>query len=148
MKSTLIIALSLMVSCVSYAGEPCSRENVATLRSHGALNVTSEAPVYKQWAGKTPNIERTFAEQPPLIPHKSQSQKINLKVNKCLSCHGPENYEKKKATKIGESHFKGRDGKLLTNISATRYFCNQCHVEQRDVKPLVINDFKASKPAE
>jgi hypothetical protein len=61
----------------------------------------------------------------------------------CLSCHGPETSKAKGAISVSESHFMDRDGKRLENVSAARYFCTQCHVEQRDTKPLVINEFGA-----
>ena len=34
-----------------------------------------------------------------------------------------------------------RDGNFLAEISPRRYFCNQCHVTQKDAKPLVDNTF-------
>ncbi|MNF17837.1 Periplasmic nitrate reductase, electron transfer subunit precursor [compost metagenome] len=35
-----------------------------------------------------------------------------------------------------------RDGQALAAVSPRRYFCNQCHVPQADVKPLVGNNFE------
>ena len=35
-----------------------------------------------------------------------------------------------------------RDGNFLAEVSPRRYFCNQCHVPQKDVKPLVENYFE------
>ncbi|MOA70489.1 Periplasmic nitrate reductase, electron transfer subunit precursor [compost metagenome] len=35
-----------------------------------------------------------------------------------------------------------RDGQALAAVSPRRYFCTQCHVPQKDVKPLVGNNFK------
>ncbi|MHC4225736.1 MAG: nitrate reductase cytochrome c-type subunit [Planctomycetota bacterium] len=34
-----------------------------------------------------------------------------------------------------------RDGQILAAVSPRRYFCNQCHVVEHRVKPLVGNDF-------
>jgi cytochrome c-type protein NapB len=63
-------------------------------------------------------------------------------------------YQKKKAPKIGDSHFRDREGKVLPEASAARHNCVQCHVPQVDAPPLVENDFKgevvankAAKPA-
>ena len=44
----------------------------------------------------------------------------------------------------GKSHYIGAGGKEMQTISASRYFCTQCHVPQRDVKPLVENIFKGT----
>jgi cytochrome c-type protein NapB len=51
-------------------------------------------------------------------------------------------YEKKKATLVSEMHFKDRDGKQLDNVSASRYSCTQCHVEQRVAEPLNIHAYR------
>ncbi|MBL8441136.1 MAG: nitrate reductase cytochrome c-type subunit, partial [Betaproteobacteria bacterium] len=76
---------------------------------------------------------------------------ISLEENQCLSCHGADVYKKKKAPKVGQSHFLDRDGKKLDEASARRHNCVQCHVPQVDAPPLVGNDFKGdvaeAKPA-
>lgn len=119
-----------------------SAENIATMRGSTAINETSAIPENKNWTGKTERISRDFDQQPPLIPHKSQNFKINLSGNRCLSCHSPEKSEARGAVVMSESHFIDRDGKRLANVSASRYFCTQCHVEQRDTEPLVSNEFE------
>ena len=43
---------------------------------------------------------------------------------------------------ISITHFKTRDGAEMSSVSPQRYFCNQCHVPQKDVKPLVENQFR------
>jgi cytochrome c-type protein NapB len=42
---------------------------------------------------------------------------------------------------VSITHFMDRDAQFRASISPRRYFCNQCHVPQRDVKPLVANEF-------
>nr|VFK29877.1 MAG: periplasmic nitrate reductase subunit NapB [Candidatus Kentron sp. MB]VFK74980.1 MAG: periplasmic nitrate reductase subunit NapB [Candidatus Kentron sp. MB] len=88
------------------------------------------------------SVERGFIQQPPMIPHKIQGYRINLRTNKCLSCHSWANYKKKKATKISITHFRDRHGKELSDVSSTRYFCTQCHVPQTDMPALVENQFQ------
>mgnify|MGYP000951875029 CR=1 FL=1 len=139
-KKTLIFAMALTTLA---AFSPLSaQENVATMRGATDINETAVLPQANKWQGKSPRIARQFSQQPPLIPHKSQNFKINLKQNKCMSCHGLESYEAKGAVKVSDTHFIDRDGKKLAQLSSSRYFCTQCHVEQRDVEPLVGNDFK------
>ncbi len=43
---------------------------------------------------------------------------------------------------ISITHYMDRDGQALAAVSPRRYFCNQCHVPQKDVKPLVENQFR------
>jgi cytochrome c-type protein NapB len=145
MNGKLVTRLMLAVALVVYASQALAEESVESLRGITAIKANSATPEPKKWKGKSELIARDYVQQPPLIPHKSQSFKTNLKGNKCISCHGPADYEEAEATRISESHFKDRDGNLLADVSASRYFCTQCHVEQRDVAPLVDNEFKSAK---
>jgi len=77
-----------------------------------------------------------------MIPHQVSKYKVNLKSNKCLSCHSWKNYRKEKATKISLTHYETRDGEALSNVSPRRYFCSQCHAPQTDADQLIENDFK------
>jgi nitrate reductase (cytochrome), electron transfer subunit len=90
-------------------------------------------------------IERNYLQQPPLIPHKTDTYNITKNFNKCMDCHAWNRYKETGATKVSMTHFKTREGQELSNISPRRYFCMQCHVPQADAKPLVANKFK---PAE
>ena len=87
-------------------------------------------------------IDRQYHEQPPLIPHEVNKYRVNLKSNKCLSCHGWKNYRKEKATKISLTHFENRDGQQLSSVSPRRYFCSQCHAPQTDAVELIENIFE------
>jgi len=141
-KKLVVLAVSLAI--MACASQQLSAEDVESLRGTTAIDSASAAPEFKPWTGKTDPIAREFSDQPPLIPHKSQGYKTNLKLNKCLTCHGLDKYEEKKATRVSDTHFKDRDGNQLADISPSRYFCTQCHVEQRDAVPLVSNDFKSA----
>lgn len=90
-------------------------------------------------------IERSYKQQPPMIPHEVEKYEINLKVNGCLTCHSEKTYEEKKAPKVGDSHYQTRDGKVLDTISSRRYFCTQCHAPQMGADPLVQNKFQGAK---
>ena len=89
-----------------------------------------------------PPIPRNYEQQPPLIPHAIKNYNITRNFNRCLDCHAWNKAKETGATKVGESHFKDRDGKPTKNVSPRRYFCVQCHVPQADAKPLVVNTFK------
>lgn len=145
MNGKRLIVMTLAMVMLAYGSQLFSQENVATMRGEQSIETASAPPERKSWTGKSDLIARGFDDQPPLIPHKSQSHKINLKTNKCLSCHGLDAYERKEATKVSDTHFRDRDGNKLDDVAGSRYFCTQCHVEQRDAVPLVVNEFKSAE---
>jgi nitrate reductase (cytochrome), electron transfer subunit len=111
-------------------------------RGDHALDAPSEKAEPKKWQADREPIPRDYVQQPPLIPHKTDGYVINLKSNKCLTCHSWANYKQARATKVSLTHFADREGDAMSNISPRRYFCTQCHVPQTDAKPLVDNSFK------
>ncbi|MCP4982655.1 MAG: nitrate reductase cytochrome c-type subunit [Gammaproteobacteria bacterium] len=117
-------------------------QEVSSLRGPVDLDQGSNAPEMKKYPKDGKPIVRDYVQQPPLVPHTIARYKINLKSNKCLSCHSWKNYRQFDATKISQTHFEDRDNNVLANVSARRYFCTQCHVPQADAKPLVENEFK------
>ncbi|MGB1062590.1 MAG: nitrate reductase cytochrome c-type subunit, partial [Ketobacter sp.] len=62
--------------------------------------------------------------------------------NKCMSCHSRRRTGESQAPMVSVTHYMDRDGNFLADVSPRRYFCNQCHVEQTDARPLVENQFK------
>ena len=44
--------------------------------------------------------------------------------NQCLDCHGLDNYVKKNAPKLGDSHFRC----WHQEFDAGRHNCTQCHI--------------------
>jgi cytochrome c-type protein NapB len=102
---------------------------------HGA----TEAAGMDWKAGDSP-IPRTFAHQPPLIPHSVVEYEITAAKNDCLECHGEDDSG---APEPHDSHYEDRDDHKSDKIAAQWYFCNQCHVGQVDAKPLIENTFQA-----
>jgi cytochrome c-type protein NapB len=139
-----VLITALVASCAS-TGE---KVDVRGLRPN-QLTAQDLVPAMTVYAGKTPGeqekIARNFESQPPLIPHKADGYNINFKVNRCLECHDKPFYKEEKAPKIGDSHYKDRDGKVMGKISMARYNCNQCHVPQVNAQPLVSNTFQSPK---
>ncbi len=136
---TVLTLIGLLLSSSLYAAE------VKSLRGDKDIAAESDRAVVKKNIRDRDPIPRNYVQQPPLIPHKIKGYKINLKFNKCLTCHSWANYKQSGATKISLTHFKGRDGQDLSNISPRRYFCTQCHVRQTEATPLVENEFHAVK---
>lgn len=136
---TLVISLSFGLSAFTNA---VIAEEIKSLRGGSELDGGSTEVTVKRVQNGSEPIARDFVQQPPLIPHKVEGYEINLKFNKCLTCHSWKNYRKAGATKVSQTHFSDRQENVLANISSRRYFCNQCHVPQMDAQPLVENQFK------
>ena len=115
---------------------------VKSLRGESAIEDASTSVEVKPYLKDNQPIARDYLQQPPLIPHKIDGYQVNIKHNKCLSCHSWKNYRQHNATKISQTHFESRDGAVLSNVSARRYFCTQCHVPQVVGAPLVENTFQ------
>ena len=143
MKKTIVTLTTTLVVLI-FSGAIMAGA-VDSLRGGQALTDNAKEPVKKESLVVKGGIERSYKQQPPVIPHKTDKDEINLKVNTCLNCHSEKTYEAKKAPKVGDSHFVNRDGKVLTTISSRRYFCEQCHAPQVNADPLVENTFEGSK---
>ena len=137
--SLVSIALTFIVSGLFATA---TAQELMSLRGHVAADDLSEPAAPKRWQSDREPIPRDYLQQPPLIPHSIEGYKVNLKFNKCLTCHSWSNYRRAGATKISQTHFEDRDENVLANISARRYFCTQCHVPQMDAQPLVNNTFE------
>ena len=87
---------------------------------------------------------RNFDLQPPTIPHRIDGYQVDKNFNKCLDCHARGKTELSQAVPVSRTHYIDRNGKVLEQISTRRYFCNQCHVAQDGVAPLVGNTFKGA----
>ncbi len=120
-----------------------AEDNIATLRNGTPLNGVNDNPAVLQNAVNN-DIKRTrdYPMQPPTIPHKIENYQLDLKVNKCLSCHSRTQTEDSQAPMVSVTHFMDRDGNFLADVSPRRYFCKQCHVTQNAKKDLIENNFK------
>lgn len=144
MKNQLKLSMAVLAACFTFSA--LAADGAKSMRG---LDVAAPDPVAadKAYVGARPGtqkpIARTFSTQPPVIPHAVENfDEINLETNQCMDCHSAATYEKKKAPKIGDSHFLTRDGTKLPEGSAARHNCTQCHVPQVDAPPLVDNAFQ------
>ena len=135
--TTIVVLLTIIGFSI-----PATSEPVTSLRGGYDIEQETKAPDNKKYNKDGEPIARDYVQQPPLIPHKIINYRINLKSNKCMSCHSWSNYREAGATKISQTHFESRDKNVLANVSARRYFCTQCHVPQVNANPLVENDFE------
>lgn len=138
-----------LAACVSTPPGPGATP-VASLRGSDAASA-DQAPAVRQQLGRRPGsqaiISRTFVGQPPLIPHATDNfDEVTLTDNQCLECHGPQNYVKKNAPRISDSHQVSATGQKLADADNRRHACQLCHVPQFDAPPLVDNAFVGAKP--
>ena len=136
-KKTASLFVLSFVTCATVAAQ-----NIATLRGQTDLDQQGQPPAMSQVENDDIKRKRDYPMQPPTIPHKIDNYQVDLRSNKCLSCHSWKNYREKGATKISQTHFENRDEQVLANVSARRYFCTQCHVPQVNAPPLVENRFE------
>jgi nitrate reductase (cytochrome), electron transfer subunit len=143
MKHETVFGIALTLGSLALAGSGWAA--VPLLSERGDMPVAEEfeqAPQLHQYQKDGLPIERNYLLQPPLIPHQIEGYTITPKFNKCMSCHSWTKYKEANATKISQTHFESRDGIVMANVSARRYFCVQCHVPQTNAKPLVENTFQ------
>jgi cytochrome c-type protein NapB len=94
-------------------------------------------------------MERAFPGAPPQVPHEMVSMlPITLDDNQCLECHDrPDEIgadEVKGGQPMDKMHYSevGAEGSEEGwRLSGLRFTCNQCHVPQAGVAPLVDNSF-------
>lgn len=136
MTLSIMAILGMMVFSVQ------ADDSIATLRG-GELQLNQQAspPDMPKVLDKDVKRKRNYPMQPPTIPHKIDNYQVDLKTNKCLSCHSRKRTEESQAPMISVTHYMDRDGNFLADVSPRRYFCNQCHVIQTDTQPLVGNEF-------
>jgi cytochrome c-type protein NapB len=143
MKLSTFIVLTLVMCVAGVVGQASAEVN--SLRGV-AIPSTIQAPELERFIKDKENVERTFEEQPPVVPHENEKYAINLQENKCMDCHlKPEGKEEAKSVEMSESHFIDRNGNKLAKPAGSRYFCTQCHVPQVDRAPLVGTNFQAAK---
>lgn len=136
MKKLLCLFSLLAVFTLVWA-EP----QVANLRGPVDLSEENEAPRMAQEVNDDIRTDRDYPMAAPTIPHKIEGYQIDLKANKCLSCHNRQRVEESQAVMVSVTHFMNREGNFLADVSPNRYFCTQCHASQLDVQPLIDNDF-------
>lgn len=132
---------SVVITSLLFISSSVFAMDVLSTRGNNDLDKVSQVPAIYPLKPDRPPEQRQYRQQPPVIPHRIRGYKINLRNNKCLTCHSWKNAVHSGATKISLTHFKDRDGNELASVSPRRYFCTQCHVTQKDAKPLVENTF-------
>ena len=131
----------LALVAAALLGTVRAAEPSATLRGDAPASAAPEAPRMTGLDDSDRRRVRSYPEQPPIIPHDVEGYRIDLRSNKCLSCHARTRTAESGAPMVSITHFMDRDNQFRAAVTPQRYFCNQCHVAQRDVSLLVENDF-------
>lgn len=139
MKITVVQILLLIFVASPVVAEA---ENIATLLGGTPLPENAAAPEFPTIENKDIKRKRDYPMQAPTIPHKIDNYQIDLNSHKCMSCHSRRRVEDSQAPMVSVTHYMDRDGNFLAEVSPRRYFCNQCHVAQNDIKPEVGNTFQ------
>jgi cytochrome c-type protein NapB len=143
MKLPLILLAVLLPLAAAFAQTPASAPAFKDA-ARGATPIPAEAspPLLRNAINDDTRLKRNYSLQPPIIPHRVDGYQVTKDFNKCLDCHAREKTAFSQAVPVSETHYIDRDGKVLPRISTRRYFCQQCHVAQEPVAPLVGNGFK------
>ena len=134
------VATTLATWALVAAGAPPALVDAA--RGPVAVPGTTQPPRLGNAVNDDVKRPRSHDLQPPTIPHRTDGYQVDKNFNKCLDCHARAKTAFSQAVPVSETHYIDRDGKRLERISTRRYFCNQCHVPQDAVAPLVGNDFQ------
>lgn len=144
-KTTVVLSAALMLGSLSLSQITLAEiGGLESLRGAQELDATNKAPEMSKNLDTDLLVERNYIQQPPVIPHDIRGYKVDLRSNKCLSCHSWDRYKESGATKVSLTHFETRDGHALADISPRRYFCMQCHVPQANAKPLIENTYQST----
>ena len=115
-------------------------DELATLRG-GAIDQELKTSRIAKVENNDIKRKRAYPMQPPTIPHKIDGYQVDLRVNRCMTCHSRRLTERTQAPMVSVTHYMDRDGNFLADVSPRRYFCEQCHVVQTDANPLLANEF-------
>ena len=133
--TTVASALALLLLAQLAVGQ-----EIANMRG-AAIDTEPTPPKMVRVDNSDIRRKRAYPMQPPTIPHKIENYQVDLNANKCMSCHSRRQTEDSQAPMISVTHYQDRDGNFLADISARRYFCDQCHVVQTQTSPRLANEF-------
>ena len=149
MKRPLLAAIAAFVALSAAATAPATA--TVPREGHpltGPATVPEIAPAMPMSTEVTDDKRRarTFPEQPPVIPHSIRGYQVDLRTNRCLTCHSRQYTEQTQAPMVSISHFIDRDGQMLADVAPRRYQCTACHVPQTTAEPVVTNTFTGTAP--
>ena len=136
-------AAALVTALVAVAvglGSAFAVDVTDSMRKAPILDTTRPPPLQNSDNSDVRRV-RNYAMQPPVVPHKIDGYQLDKNANRCMFCHSRTRTQESQAPMISVTHFIGRDGNFLAELSPRRYFCLQCHVPQVPQEPLIENRF-------
>jgi nitrate reductase (cytochrome), electron transfer subunit len=124
-----------------------TKVQLSGLRGNAPLNTEATPPPIPKVINDDIRRGRAFAMQPPVIPHQIDNYQIDKNFNQCMTCHARDRVAESQAPMVSVTHYMDRNNNFRSEISPRRYFCNQCHVPQHEVKLLVDNKFVDAEAA-
>jgi cytochrome c-type protein NapB len=137
--ATLLAALSLCCSA-AFAADPVPHKD--PLRGDATFTDNNRPPPLVGAENRDVRRVRSYAMQPPTIPHAIDNYQLDRFANKCMMCHARTRAGESQATPISITHYTDRAGNFLADVDPRRYFCDTCHVVQMDVEARVPNAFE------
>ena len=137
MKRSLLSAFAVLLLLVGTPAWAASTEGHDPLRGRAAVEETTRPPPIPSAENRDMKRTRSYAMQPPTIPHAIDNYQIDRFANRCLMCHARTRASETQATPISITQYMDRDGNFLADVAPRRYFCDTCHVVQMDIKPEV-----------
>jgi cytochrome c-type protein NapB len=137
----LAIVLLALAGTGAFAGAFPDRHH-DPLRGDASFTETTRPPPLLGAENRDLKRVRSYAMQPPTIPHSIDNYQIDRFVNRCMMCHARTRAGETQATPISITHYTDRDGNFLVDVSPRRYFCDTCHVVQMEVEPRVKSTFE------
>ena len=135
------IAVLALAATAALAGAFPDR-HLDPLRGDAGFNDQTRPPPLIGAENRDLKRVRSYAMQPPTIPHSIDNYQIDRFVNRCMMCHARTRAGESQATPISITHYTDRDGNFLVDVSPRRYFCDTCHVVQMDVEPRIKSNFE------
>ena len=133
----LVAVLLCAVAASVFAAQPNDARpgKYDPLRGPVAVNEEGRPAPLATVENKDVKRTRSYAMQPPTIPHAIDNYQVDRFANRCLMCHSRARAGETQATPISITHYTDREGNFLADVAPRRYFCDTCHGVQMDVKP-------------
>jgi cytochrome c-type protein NapB len=138
MRVVLLNSLAVLLfvfNTATYAADASDGHD--PLRGRAGVEDETRPPALPAAENRDMKRTRSYAMQPPTIPHSIDNYQIDRYANRCLMCHARTRASETQATPISITHYMDRDGNFLADVAPRRYFCDTCHVVQMDIKPDV-----------
>jgi len=141
MRRLLIAAFVLLANTAMATDQIPTGQHVDRLRGLTPIVEETRTPPLVNPDEAEGRPVRSYAMQPPVIPHRIDGYQVDKNANRCMFCHARTRTGASQAPMISVTHFMDREGNFLAELSPRRYFCLQCHVPQVDTDPMVESEF-------